>query len=142
GAGGTDSLNIFDQNNLVLASSRYTVTGTTVAHSLSATVSYSSMDGGVVINGGPGGLFGTATYDINSTSTNNPVTIHAGADNDVANLTPVGKNLDLLDAPVSFFGGGGVNTLNVNDQNNPNPDAFTTSLFSMSRTNAAPSIMT
>ena len=135
GAGGTDSLIISDQNNL--ASSIYTVTGTTVARSLSATVSYSSMNGGVVINGGPGGLAGTVTYDINSTSTNNPVTINAGAGNDVAQSHPVGRNLDLLDAPVTFHGGGGVNTLNVNDQNNPNSDTFTTTLFSLSRTNAA-----
>jgi len=136
GAGGANSLSIYDQNNL--ASSTYTVKDTTVARSGSATVIYSSMSG-VTIDGGLGSGSSTMTYNIESTPTNTPVTINSGTGNHAFVVSPTARNLDAIGGSLFITAGSGVstNTLVVNDQNNANPDAYTLTGSSVSRTNSA-----
>jgi hypothetical protein len=131
GGSGNDSLNAFD--NLTLGNSTITVTGSTLASGLSATVNYSSINNGVVFNGGAGNV----TYQIAGTSVGNPVTLQGGGGNDTFVVAGVGQNLNALDAPLTTLGGGGANTLIVNDQLNPNADTFTLTSTSVTRTNSA-----
>ena len=77
------------------------------------------------------------TYNIESTAVDNPVTIDGNTGNDMFNVSPMARNLDNLDGTLSVLDADGVNTLNVNDQNNPNPDTYTMTLFTVSRTNSA-----
>src|SRR5262249_40462255 len=135
--GGLNSLAIYDQNNPT--SSAYTLTGTTVSRSGSATLTYSSMVS-VVIDGslvsGVGG-----TYNIVSTSADTPVSIYAGTGSHTFIVSPTGRNLDAIAGNMflTSVSGSGTNTLVVNDQNNPNPDTFTVTSSSVSRTHSAQS---
>ena len=131
GGPGNNSLRIEDQANP--ASSTFTVTSATVARTFSATVNYAAMGGGVIIDGGSGAV----TYNILSTFTGNPVTINAGANNDTFVVGPTARNLDLIRSNLVLSGGLGVNQVVVDDQNNPNPDAWTLTSSTLSRTNSA-----
>jgi hypothetical protein len=135
GAGGVNSLTVDDQSNP--AASTWTVTGSTVSRTGSATITYSSMSAGVIINGRSGGGGGTETYNIVGTSTNNPVTINAGTGNHAFVVSPAAQNLDAIQGALSLLGTTGANTLVVNDQNNTRADSYTLKDSSVSRTNSA-----
>jgi hypothetical protein len=131
GAAGTNSLRIEDQAGP--AGSTYTVTGSSLARTSSGTVKYTAMGGGVIIDGGPG----AATYNVVGTSAGNPVVINAGNGNNTFNVSPTTRNLDLIKGNLSLSAGAGVNQVVVNDQNNPNNDAWTLTTATVSRTNSA-----
>ncbi len=48
----------------------------------------------------------------------NETTIHGGAGSDILNASPDGKNLELVD-DLAFFGDAGIDSIVLNDQNNP-----------------------
>jgi serralysin len=109
-----------------------------VGRSGSATVTYSSMNASVAVDGslvsGVGG-----TYNIVSTPADTTVTVNAGTGNHTFIVSPTARNLDSVAGNLNLtnVSGKGTNTLVVNDQNNPNPDTFTVTSSGVSRTHSA-----
>src|SRR5262249_60099228 len=68
-----------------------------------------------------------------------PVSNSAGTGSQTFIVSPTGRNLDAIAGNMflTSVSGSGPNTLVVNDQNDPNPDTFTVTSSSVSRTNSA-----
>jgi acrosin len=132
GGAGADTLTIHDE--LDGFDDDYVITGTTVDRNFSSPISYSSMGGGVVIEGGSGDL----TFDIEGTMAGNPVTVN---DNSLGttkfDITPVGKNLNAVAGKLTLSGGSGSNSINVHDESNATQVTYTLSVDTLGRTGAA-----
>jgi hypothetical protein len=126
GGGGADLLIIDDQNDT--AADTYTIAAGNVQRTGSAGLTYTGIQG-VVVNGGSGG----DTYNVNSTAAGTPVTINAGSGNDTFNATPSSNNLSNLGALLTVAGGGGTDTLILNDQGDSAATGYAISSSSISR---------
>jgi hypothetical protein len=115
GSGGTALVNVNDQSNASVNS--YAVTSSTVGRAGFAGLTYNGI-AGLTINGGTA----ADTYSLNSTASGTPVTANGGASNDTFKLTA--GNLDSLAGAVTVNGGGGSNTVNVNDQTNTGTQTY------------------
>lgn len=62
------------------------------------------------------------------------LTIDGGAGSDTYNISPDEKNLDRIDGAISIESGGGVDRLNINDQNNAGNQTYTLTDSSFDRT--------
>jgi hypothetical protein len=110
GMGGSNSLNVFDQNDST--ASTYTITSSSVTRSGSAAISYASVNA-VNLDGGSN----NDTYDVDSTASGTPVSIIGGGGNNLYQISPSAENLNTIQGNVSIEGGSGTNTLIVYDQN-------------------------
>lgn len=85
------------------------------------------------------GLGGDDTFNVENTFVNVPVTLNGGVNNDTVNISQTARNLDNIDAQVSFDGGGGgTDTLNTYDQNDPLLETYTETSSYVSRTRSQP----
>ena len=132
GGGGTNALNVFDNNNTTSAT--YSVTSLTVTRTGAAPISYDNQTQGLTLDGGSA----NDTYDIESTSAYTPVTVTGGAGNDTFNISPTARDLDNIQGNISVGGGGGTNALNVFDSDNPNAVTYSVTSSTVTRTGAAP----
>ena len=67
-----------------------------------------------MLNGSKGG----STYNIESTAAFTSYMVNAGRGNDIFNISPVLQNCDDIVGGLTLNGGGGTNTMNVDDQSN------------------------
>ncbi len=132
GGGGTNALNVFDNNNTTSAT--YSVTSSTVTRPGAAPISYNGQTQGLTLDGGSA----NDTYDIESTSAYTPVTVSGGAGNDTFNISPTARDLDNIQGKIAVEGGNGTNALNVFDSNNPNAVTYSVTSSTVTRTGAAP----
>jgi hypothetical protein len=116
---GSDTLNVFDQNDSY--SDTYTLTSSTVTRTASTVISYSGLSA-VTLNGGSG----TETYNVNSTSA--PLNLNAGSGNDTVNLGT--GNLNSLAGAVAVNGQAGTDTVNLVDQNSDSETTVTSATVS------------
>jgi hypothetical protein len=130
GLGGSNSLNVFDQNDTAAAT--YSITSSTVTRSGAAAISYDSV-ASVNLYGGSG----NDTYNIESTASGEPVLIEGGAGNDTFNVSPSAKNLETIGGPLTVWGFGGSNSLNVFDQNNTGAATYSVTSSSVTRAGTA-----
>jgi len=98
---GSDTLNIDDRSNA--ANTTYTITGSAVARTGSAAITYLNITN-LVLNGGSG----TNTYNVLSTPSLYPTSLNTGSGVDTVNVQSTA-------GPLSIFstGGGGSDTVNV-----------------------------
>jgi Ca2+-binding RTX toxin-like protein len=130
GQGGSDTLNLNDQDSS--AAFTFSLTATSATRDNIALISYAGMNG-VAVNGGSGG----DTFNVTGISHSAPFTINGGAGNDTVNLT----SPDLSDNPnlnhqVIFNGNGGTDVLNLNDQATAVDGNYILDSNSLSETNA------
>jgi Ca2+-binding RTX toxin-like protein len=140
GQGANDTVNINDQADAFNDTYTIGTTGssTTVQRDFSALVTCNAVTS-LVVNGGPGAKGGGITYDVNNTLFGTPVTINAGAGNDVFNVLMASPNgifsSDNLQGPLTIHGNGGTDVLNVNDQADAfNGDQYTITSTTVQRT--------
>jgi Ca2+-binding RTX toxin-like protein len=88
---------------------------------------------GVTING----LEGNDTINIEDTFANVPVTVHGGNGNDTINISPTARNLSHIQSAVTAAGDAGFDTVNVSDQNNASPAAYTLTATQLTRRGVA-----
>jgi len=130
GLGGSNSLNVYDQNDTGAAT--YSVTSSTVTRSGSAAISYASVNS-VNLYGGSG----NDTYNIESTASGTPVFIEGGAGNDTFNVSPKSENLNTIQGNVSVVGGLGTNSLIVYDQAYTGTTDYSVTSSTVTRSGAA-----
>ncbi len=121
--GGSNTLNIFDQNNS--AGDTYTLastsaTSSTVTRTGAPTIGYAS-EGAVNLYGGSG----NDTYNVDGTPSGTALAIAGGSGNDTFNVSPTAETLGTIQGDLTVAGGGGTNTLNINDQNSSASDTYT-----------------
>jgi hypothetical protein len=126
GGSGANTLQAFDQADP--AADTYTLNNGSLTRSGSAAVSYTNTTT-LNLSGGSG----NAIYNIERNGSG-VTTVTAGAGNNAFNLSPTAQLLDNLQGTLNLNGGAGTNTLNVNDQNDPNADTYALSSSSLTRT--------
>jgi Ca2+-binding RTX toxin-like protein len=132
GGAGADTLTLHDENDSF--SDTFTVTAASVGRNAMTPVSYTSINGGVTVESG---TTGNLTFDIESTFVGSPVTIHGNSTGtETFNVSPGAKNLDPFHGKLSVFGGPGAASLKVFDNNNANPDTYTLTGSTLSRSGA------
>jgi hypothetical protein len=122
GNGGTPQLTVDDQADAY--SRTHTVTSSSVTRTSAATVSYFNLPK-VTLNGASAAA---QTYDVSSTLDSCPVDIFAGSQADIFNVgyqSPTSNNLSALFASLTLHGGGGGDSLNVNDHDFTAGDTYT-----------------
>jgi hypothetical protein len=90
--------------------------------------------GGIVI----AATSGNDTINIENDAAGTPITVNLGNGADVVNLSPLAHNLGNLMASVAVNGGGGADTLNVNDQGTATAQSWTVAANSLTRSSAGP----
>jgi hypothetical protein len=75
------------------------------------TLHWSDVSGGISLNGDQTPY----TFNVENVSEGTPVTINTGAGNDVINVSPVANSLDSFNGSLTINGGGGNDSLVVND---------------------------
>jgi hypothetical protein len=130
GQAGTDTVNLMDQT--APYDDIYTISSTAVSRQLRTGgptafggLSYGTIEG-LTLNAETGDNL----INVPSTASSTPVTVNAGAGNDVINIqpsTPFGiSSLDTLSGAVTVNGQGGSDTVNINDQADAfNGDSYT-----------------
>ena len=112
-----NALVLDDQANS--ANSTYSLVGSTVSRTGTATITYLSVNS-LVLNGGSG----NDIYNIQGTGGETPVSIVAGKGNDTFNVSPSSKNLGTVNAPLSINGGGGNDSMVLDDQAYPTSTTY------------------
>jgi hypothetical protein len=79
---------------------------------------------------------GNDTINIEGAFAGTPIQVNLGIGRDTVNICPATQNLDNIQGNISVNTGSGVDTLNVNDQGNPDGHPYTITLGSITRTNA------
>jgi hypothetical protein len=122
GQGGLDTLNFNDQAN-TLPQSYFVNASIIYVRPLSLGVTYTGI-GTVGLNGSQG----VSTYNIQSTDPQTSYTVDAGKSQAAAtfDISPFVENCDndSTNLGLTLNGGGGTNTLEINDQNNPSPAGY------------------
>jgi hypothetical protein len=130
GGNSADVLNINDQNNS--AASTYSLTSSSVTRSGSAAITYQSMDK-VNLYGGSA----NDTYNIQSTASGVTTFVEGGAGNDTFNVSPTAENLANIQGPLTLWGLGGSNALNIYDVNNSAASTYSLTSSSVTRSGSA-----
>ena len=130
GGGGTDSVILNDQAKV--GNTTYSLTSTTVNRTGAAQISYTD-DEGLTLNGGSG----ADTYNVVSTAAGTPVTLNGGNGNDTFNVSPTAQNLDSIQGALSLFGGGGTDSVILNDQAKAGNTTYSLTSTTVNRTGAA-----
>jgi len=130
GGGGTNTLNVNDQSDTT--SPTWTVTTTSIAVSNASAIAFNGLQTLNIFGG-----LGADTYNIDSTAAGTTLSIQGGAGNDSFNVGPDTLFVDNLQGAVSFDGGGGNNSLQVDDQSDPYNDTWTIAAASLFRNAAA-----
>ncbi len=125
-----NALVLDDQANS--ANSTYSLVGSTVSRTGTATITYLSVDS-LVLNGGSG----NDIYNIQGTGGETPVSIVAGKGNDTFNVSPSSKNLGTVNAPLSINGGGGNDSMVLDDQAYPTSTTYVLTPTTVSRAGMA-----
>ena len=128
--GTTNALVLDDQANT--ANSTYSLTSSTVTRTGAATISYASVDS-VTLNGGSG----NDTYNIQGTLSGTPVSVVGGPGNDAFNVSPSSQNLGTVGANLSINGGGGNDSLALDDQANTANSTYTLTPTTVTRAGMA-----
>ena len=130
GGGGTDSVTLNDQAKA--GDTTYSLTSTTVNRTGAAQISYTG-DEGLTLNGSSG----ADTYNVVSTAAGTPVTLNGGNGNDTFNVSPTAQNLDSIQGALSLFGGGGTDSVILNDQAKAGDTTYSLTSTTVNRTGAA-----
>jgi acrosin len=118
GAGGTDSLTVWD--DLSTSSGAYTITATSVARIGAQTTTYGTFES-LTLHGADG----SNTININSTLVGGATTVNGGDGNDSVLVTPSSGNLILLGGPLTVNGQNNFDTLSVFDNFASHSGAYT-----------------
>jgi hypothetical protein len=109
GGGGTDSLIINDQN--ASAGQTYDLTSQFLDFRTGRSITYSAL-AALVLNGSNVG----STYNVETTAALTASTLNGGVGNDTFNVCPLLENCDELAGLLTVSGGGGTDSITVNDQ--------------------------
>jgi hypothetical protein len=112
--GGATDLTLDDSHDS--ANTTYTVTDSTVQAGGSAPISYIGIRS-VTIDGGSG----TDTFNVQGTAAGIPVTLNTGAGTNSVNVGDSRNTIEEFLGNLTVIGGGGSNTLNLNDQGELDP---------------------
>jgi Ca2+-binding RTX toxin-like protein len=107
GEAGNDALVVTDTD---APSNTYTLTATALARTGAPTITYGTLES-VALYGSLGG----SQYDIESTPDGGTTTVHGGPGNDAIEVTPTSHNLDSLGGDLTISGGGGTDSLILDD---------------------------
>ena len=110
--GGSDSLNVNDQSNAAVTA--YSLNASVVSRSgpANAQVNFFGVEN-VTVGGGSA----ADSYAIDSTAANVTMAVNGGASNDTFAVTPFDRNLSDLAGNLRVNGGGGTDSLAIDDQN-------------------------
>jgi hypothetical protein len=125
---GSNSLTVDDQND-PFDGDTYTIGVGSVQRNAEAQISYSGV-GSVTVNGSSNAYI---FYNIDGTASGTPLTINAGSNYNVLNLTPTSENLNDLAGGVIINTGSSVSTVNVDDQLNAAAATYTVTATTLSR---------
>jgi hypothetical protein len=129
GGAGTDDLILYD--DLHASNVNYTIASTSVTRTGAPTTTYGAMES-LTVNAGSG----HSLVDISSTLIGGPTIFNAGGGNDGIEVTPLTQNLSSLGGPLTVNGEAGTDSVDVYDSLNVNPDTFTITASSVTRSGA------
>jgi Ca2+-binding RTX toxin-like protein len=112
-AGGFDTLTVNDQSNAAVSGYQFTSTSVSRAGPASArSVEFGVEE--VLVNGGSA----ADSYSVNNAAAGASLSLIGGASNDTFLVSPTDHNLNQVAGSVGITGGGGTDSLTLNDQNN------------------------
>ncbi len=132
GDANSDTLNVDDTNDA--GPNAYTLTTTTLDRSGAGLITYGTMEN-LVLNAS----VGSDTINVQSTLAATPVTLNGGTGDDTFNVGNASNSLDNIQGAVTINGDGqtATDTVNINDQGDPDANGYTITITTVVRTGAA-----
>jgi hypothetical protein len=128
--GAGQQLNINDQGSS--SGTSYSLSSNSISRSGTASIFYSGQ-AAVAVTGSNAG----STYNVETTAAGTTTTVTAGGGSDVFNVSPTAMNFGNIAGALTLAGGGGTNTLTINDQNDAAADTYSLATGSVQRTGTA-----